>query len=763
MKSRPSLFASIQTLNLGLALAFGLLLSILWTGSGPAVAQVATTTTAPVVYQEDPFVRMDNALVEAAKDPIATAHVERAMRMLAELKLEPENTLHAINATIDDAGNTHVRLQQRFRGLRVIHGTLISHSDAKGKFLDYTDALKRGIQLDTKPKLSEPEALDIAAEHISHQSSYSWKPRTQLVVYPIAQLINLKTGEPVQRSKKNYGSPFAVPDELRAEDTEVRVKEYRLAYEVRTVEGIEGKGAQLNPWEHFIDANTGEFLSSVPLSSSARHTGHGTGANEAKVGVSFETIDFDGGFRMEDSIRKFHVLDEDRGDDDPENKDANNQWGNGLPFKGDGTAGFPNRQTAMVDAMFGSRIYWDLMNNVFKRKGPDGHFYSVNVFVHSGTNWNDDKFYYLSGNIALGDGDAPKPGKLRSTRRQAVDCLGHENGHGLQHFTASLGGCGIFGTGLGCDTGEPDGLNESDSDIWGAMTALYLNGGGFAAKSMTIPPATSSSSVWQSVCSGRDLRQPSSGGQSDFWFPGIGDEDPHDAAAPNNRAFFFLAQGASAFMKDPDFSPLLPWGMAGLGTQTAARIWFLTLVDMLSSDATYKDAFHSARTVAFLFFIPSTTEGDAVQNAYAGIGVANQLAASYPKLPPTTTVDESTPHNTRASAIFVARPTAPKPPNAPDKITLVGSGTTSDVFRVSMKPGESITARLVSVLSADYDLFLLDKNSQLSKSINGPDQFDQITFTAPGGGTTAKDFFIRVHPFKLPLGNGQYVLSLDFF
>ena len=86
-------------------------------------------------------------------------------------------------------------------------------------------------------------------------------------------------------------------------------------------------------------------------------------------GYSFETIDRDGGFRLEDSIRNFHVLDEDHSDDDPENKDADNQWGDGLAFQGDNNAGFRNRQTAMVDAMFGSRIYWDLMNNVFNRKG----------------------------------------------------------------------------------------------------------------------------------------------------------------------------------------------------------------------------------------------------------------------------------------------------------------------------------------------------------------------------------------------------------
>src|SRR6266568_5309016 len=137
---------------------------------------------------------------------------------------------------------------------------------------------------------------------------------------------------------------------------------------------------------------------------------------------------------MWDDVRKFRVLDEDHGNDDPENKDGNNTWGDGLPFKGDSHADFRNRQTAMVDAMFGSRIYWDLMNNVFHRKGPDGNFYSVNVFVHSGTNWDDDEFHYLSGNISIGDGNAPKAGKTRATNRQAVDCLGHENGHGLQHF-----------------------------------------------------------------------------------------------------------------------------------------------------------------------------------------------------------------------------------------------------------------------------------------------------------------------------------------
>ena len=32
-------------------------------------------------------------------------------------------------------------------------------------------------------------------------------------------------------------------------------------------------------------------------------------------------------------------------------------------------AGVDNRQTAMVDGMFGATVYWDLMNHVFQRNG----------------------------------------------------------------------------------------------------------------------------------------------------------------------------------------------------------------------------------------------------------------------------------------------------------------------------------------------------------------------------------------------------------
>jgi len=705
---------------------------------------------------------MDAAKLEASRSPLAKPHVERAMRQQSALKLDSDHTFGVINAAKDDLGNTHVRMQQYYRGLKVVNGTLVSHADGKGSYLEYTDSLKREIHLSTQPKLNEAGVLEIVAKLKNHTGPYARPAKAELVIFPLMERVNKRTGEtitPVERKP----SPNAIPGELKAVDTEMRAKGYRLAYEVLTVEAGEGHDKARNAWLHHVDANTGEVLRSLPLSSSSSHTGTGNGKNSGQV--NFATIDYNGGFRMEDEKRKFHVLDDDHSDDDPENKDANNNWGDGQVFAGDAKASAKNRQSAMVDAMFGSTVYWDLMSNVFHRQGPDDHFYSVNVFVHVGTEWDDDRFSYLSGNISIGDG---APGKAN---RQALDCLGHENGHGLQHFTASLDGCHYLFTACDpsglctpmapqCDSG---GLNESDSDIWGAMTAQYLLGGGFAAKSNMIPPAASDASVWQSRCSGRDLEKPSAAGhpQSDYWYFGVGGMDEHDAAAPNNRAFYFLAEGASPLMNAKNYSPLLPWGMKGIGAHKAAKIWFDALVHFFASDTDYPSAFADCLFAATLRFGPGSEEVKAVQNAYAGIGVSS-TASDYPASP-AMKKEGAERHNTFSTAEVVARPAtkpAGVPASAPDKRSIFGSGNKSDFFRVSLKQGESINVRLMPIGLVNADLFLFsagDSTHPIQSSTNGPAEFDLINLVAPGPGT--QDFIIEVRP----LSPGAYILDFDFF
>src|SRR5262249_9270989 len=216
-------------------------------GSGSSQAQSAA----------DPFAIMEAAKLEGTRTPLAQPHLERAMRQQSALKLDSDHTFRVINGAKDDLGNTHVRLQQYYRGLKVVNGTLVSHADAKGNYLEYTDSLKREIHVSTQPKLTEAGVLEIVAKVKTHTGPYARPPKAELVIFPVMQRVNKRTGEVIAPVKRNP-SPNAIPGELKAVDTEMRAKGYRLAYEVLTVEAAEGHDKARNAWLHHVDANTGE-------------------------------------------------------------------------------------------------------------------------------------------------------------------------------------------------------------------------------------------------------------------------------------------------------------------------------------------------------------------------------------------------------------------------------------------------------------------------------------------------------------------------
>lgn len=710
-------------------------------------ASLLAQSTAPAP-QVDPFAHHDAAKVAAARNPLGLAHLRHAMMLRGELGATSDDTFEVINATTDDMGGVHVRLQQYFKGVKVVNGQVISHLDARGTYGPFTNALKTRINIRTEPGLTKEAALAALARVTGPTDGETATPKVQLVILPVMERYLISTGMPLEPPRPTDSGPVldkptattddgrgveTPADPINAELTARRVKEYKLAYEVCTAQGHEGNGGSLKTNLFHVDANTGEILRQRSLESSATFVGKGNG--KFNQSVTFNTVNFGSGFTMYDSFRNYSTLDADHPLvlPDPVNIDSDNLWGDGSLFNGDALADAANRQTAMVDGTFGSRVYWDLMNNVFKRKGPDNNFYDVNVFAHVGKYWDDAQYSTGSGNISLGDG----------LTRQALDCLGHENGHALNDFTADLGG-----------SGEDGGLNESNSDIWGAMTTFYLKGGGFAVNSSTIPGWGGS---WVSKCSARNMQRPSANKQPDYWFPSIDSvADEHDAAAPNNRAFYFLSQGASAVLDSEDNSTLLPWGMTGLGTHKAAQIWYDAFTGFLPSDADYADTRLAVMLAATFRFGPASAETQAVQNAYAAVNVGTPVAA-YPAMPPV--ISEKEPNNTPQSAMAIVRPNAPKPAGVPDKLRVLGGGKDDDFYAVQLNAGEKITVRLEPGALTDYDLQILDSSQKLLvQSVKAIGSVDQIPFKAPSKQT----YYVRVLQYQSKTQLNVYQLYFDF-
>jgi Zn-dependent metalloprotease len=678
-------------------------------------------------YDADPFANRESAKYAATLATFARPHLDRAMSLRTSLGLDGNHTFQVVNAHMDDLGGSHARLQQYYGGVKVEGGILLSHVNAAGAY-SYTDSLERNLSRSVIPRVSQQAALDIAATRPSHRHPYSWTPRVELVIHPVKQQLNARGGAPAADSGLPHSAPDVNPEETNTEDYTWQVSSYHLAWHIRTVEGREGFGEPQNAMEYLVDADTGAVL----LERSALHSAVGSGSGRWSGPVTFNTKAVPGGFQMFDELRNYATWDDDTGKSSATNTDVNNNWGDGQPYAGDGLASAPNRQTAMVDAHFNADVYWDLMSNVFGRQGPDDGYYDVNVYVHSGSNWANASYSPITGNISVGDG------------MEQVQMIGHELGHAFNDFTTSLSG------------GEASGLNESNSDIWGAMSSFYLRGGGFANHSTTIPNTTGG--TWRVFS--RDMQKPSRNGHPDAWFSTIGNLEEHAAAGPNDRAFFFLAQGASADMTHFTYSPYLPWGMSGIGNHKAARIWYDAMTFWLGDD-TYQGARDACLHAALVRFGFNSPEYRAVQNAYAGINVGKR-ASNYPTLPPS--LAEQEPNDTLQSAQFIARPVAPKPAGAPDKVTVFGSGTSTDWFSVSLKAGQKITIRLNSVWPNDYDLFVYDGfNTQVGQSQKIKGLLDTVSFTAPAGldPNQSQEFLIKVHPWSVI--NGMYFLDIDFF
>jgi Zn-dependent metalloprotease len=169
-------------------------------------------------------------------------------------------------------------------------------------------------------------------------------------------------------------------------------------------------------------------------------------------------------------------------------------------------------------------------------------------------------------------------------------------------------------------------LNESSSDINGEAVEAYARGGG---KGDTVPLTGNDWMIGKEISkSGTPLRwmvRPSKDGNSpDAWSNAIKRLDVHYSSGPNNRMFYFLAQGSSADKAADAYSKYLvrtPAAMTGIGLDKAYRIWFKANTTKFTSSTNYADARAKMLEAAGELYGKSSRELVAVKRAYAAINV----------------------------------------------------------------------------------------------------------------------------------------------
>ena len=133
--------------------------------------------------------------------------------------------------------------------------------------------------------------------------------------------------------------------------------------------------------------------------------------------------------------------------------------------------------------------------------------------------------------------------------------------------------------------------------------------------------------------SGTPLRwmyKPSKDGSSpDAWSSSIRRIDVHYSSGPNNRMFYFLAQGSNADKTSDYYSKYLvkaPAAMTGVGLDKAYRIWFKANTTKFTSSTNYADARLKMIAAATELYGANSAEVKAVTRAYAAINVGADIA-----------------------------------------------------------------------------------------------------------------------------------------
>jgi Zn-dependent metalloprotease len=515
-------------------------------------------------------------------------------------------------------GQKITRAQHTYKGLRVFGSEAVVVTNAAGDIVSVSAADRRpglapsvatpgGIAPPAPdqltPTLSAADAIARAVQAVAPDGSHRWTPSAELLIYPVMQTVR------VAAANKSEA-------QLNALDFEEVVERYALAYLVQLRMALAGKLAY---YDVVVDARSGAIIRQWP----ALQTVIGSGNSQYNGMVPISTSSTTSGFQMLDPLRgsggKYGAMAVTNANhSSPNNPDpgsiysnGSNTWGDGKQYSGGSTTD-ANGQTAAVNALWGLMNTYDTNRNVLGWQALDGNNTATYIAAHVGTAY-DNAFYDDSCKcMYIGDGNS-------FYSLGAIDVIGHEMSHGVTAATADL----IY-------AGESGGLNESNSDIGGEMVEAYARGG---ASGSSIPATGNDWMTGLEISrSGQPLRwmyKPSKDGASpDAWSTGLKDIDVHYSSGPNNRMFYFLAQGSKADPASDYYSPYLtrtPAAMSGIGSDKAYRIWFKALTTKFTSSTNYADARNKVLQAAQELYGASSKEAIAVQRAYAAINVGSDI------------------------------------------------------------------------------------------------------------------------------------------
>ncbi|MBI2381396.1 MAG: M4 family metallopeptidase [Gammaproteobacteria bacterium] len=465
---------------------------------------------------------------------------------------------------IVEAKGQHVRFDRAYKGLRVIGGDFVVHSDGKGQFQSVSQTLKAPIDVDVRPSLSKAAAGAAGAARLN--GTKSGLVLSDLVIYARGEA-------PV------------------------------LAYEVR----VNGVKADQTPSElHVIvDAHSGAVLEQWD----GVHTGKpgggsgGAGTGTAMTGTGMTLFSGSVAIGIKNNSGVYNMTDGGRGNTYTTDM-ANGTRGNGSLVTsststfGNGTTA--NRATVAADAHYGTAMTWDYYLAKHGRNGIANDGKGAFNRVHYGRSyvnafWSDSCFC-----MTYGDGDGTSFYPLDS-----LDVAGHEMTHGVTSRSASL-----------TYSGESGGLNESTSDIFGTLVEWFAN------NSNDAPDYLIGEELYIKGGAMRYMHNPSLDGRSaNCWSSTVGSLDVHYSSGVGNHFFYLLAEGSNPAGGLPQSPTCNGSSVNGIGRDAAGAIWYKALTQYMTSSTNYAGARAATLSAASALYGSGSAQYNAVAAAWSAVNV----------------------------------------------------------------------------------------------------------------------------------------------
>lgn len=484
----------------------------------------------------------------------------------------------ARDVIVDADGTEHVRFDRTYNGLPVIGGDMVVHA-RNGKLAGVSQTLGTAARPGLNARVSRDQAIVEAGARFG--TRFLGAPTARTVIYA-AGVAPVLAHEVVFNGIKADQTPTEMHYIVDAEN-----------------------GRILNQWDGIHTARPGAGSSGCTSPVAATGTGKtltlgDVVLNTALCGSTYQMVDTT---RGSGATNNMAMKTSGMG---TVYTGTTNIWGNNL---------LSNSQTVAADAHYGIATTWDYYKNTFGRNGIANDGKGAISRVHYGRNyanafWSDSCFC-----MTFGDGD----NGASILPLVALDVAAHEMSHGVMSRTANL-----------TYSGESGGLNEANSDIFGAMVEFYANN----------PEDTVDYVIGEELFpNNADMRnairwmfKPSLDGVSkDCYYSGIGSIDVHYSSGPANHFFYLLAEGAvvpqgfgSGSWANLTPSALVCNGntaLVGIGRTKAAAIWYKAITTYMTSSTNYAGARAATLNAAAALYGNGSSEYNAVAAAWSAVSV----------------------------------------------------------------------------------------------------------------------------------------------